>query len=339
MKKLLVLGYFGYGNNKLDGQTIKTREVYSMLKRQATDAKTIYFDTQSLAASKLNILKMLHLLLVAQTVVYLPGRNNLSHFFTVLFSISRLFGKKIVYPVVGGWLPEFIEEKKSLIKRLSKLEAILVETQSMKRKLEEKYSFGNVLLFPNFRTSDYTPQFKNNSKFRIVFMARISRDKGCDRVFNYAQACLDANVTDVEISFYGPIEQSYEAEFQSRLQQYGFVSYGGVVEPSKVCDVLGNYDVLVLPTHYDGEGFPGSVVDAYRAGIPAVVSDWKDLSEVVEHGKSGYLFNLSSPLEFNAALDRLRGDNSLLSGMKEYAFELSKKYSEENAWGIIKDFL
>ena len=31
-KKILVIGYFGYKSNQLDGQTIKTRNVYKLIK-------------------------------------------------------------------------------------------------------------------------------------------------------------------------------------------------------------------------------------------------------------------------------------------------------------------
>ena len=32
MSKVLVLGYFGYQTNQLDGQTVKTRDVYRLAK-------------------------------------------------------------------------------------------------------------------------------------------------------------------------------------------------------------------------------------------------------------------------------------------------------------------
>ncbi len=339
MKRLFVLGNYGYVTNKLDGQTIKTREIYSLLKRNASDCNVTYFDTQYLKVSKLYLLKMLWKLLAADDVVYLAGRNNINRFFKFLFFVASLCNKKIIYPVVGGWLPEFIKGKDDFIKKFAKVDAILVETSSMKRKLEEYYSFDNVSLFPNFRISEYIPQFRRNDKLRVVFMARISSAKGCELVFDYADFCKDNNVKDVEICFYGQIETGYENDFRKRLRQFDFVSYEGVVEPSDVFDTLGAYDVLVLPTHYEGEGFPGSVVEAYMAGIPAIVSDWKDLSEVVEDGKSGFVFDLASPDEFNTALEKLRCDKELLQEMKKNAFELSEKYSERHAWRIIKEFL
>lgn len=52
MNKVLVLGYFGNLTNQLDGQTVKTRDVYRLAKEQLTDCDIEYFDTQSLHKSK-----------------------------------------------------------------------------------------------------------------------------------------------------------------------------------------------------------------------------------------------------------------------------------------------
>ena len=46
-KKILVLGYFGFDNNQLCGQTVKTRNIFNLIKRHETEVgEVIYFDTQ-----------------------------------------------------------------------------------------------------------------------------------------------------------------------------------------------------------------------------------------------------------------------------------------------------
>lgn len=44
-KKILVFGYFGYVTNQLDGQTIKTREIYELIKSH-DEYDVCYADTQ-----------------------------------------------------------------------------------------------------------------------------------------------------------------------------------------------------------------------------------------------------------------------------------------------------
>ena len=45
MKRILVLGYFGYNTNQLDGQTVKTRDIYRLVEEQA-GGKVDYYDTE-----------------------------------------------------------------------------------------------------------------------------------------------------------------------------------------------------------------------------------------------------------------------------------------------------
>ena len=57
MKKVLVIGYFGHNKNQLDGQTVKTRDVYRLVNEQ-TNGDVDYYDTEDFQYSKLSIFKM-----------------------------------------------------------------------------------------------------------------------------------------------------------------------------------------------------------------------------------------------------------------------------------------
>ena len=49
--KNLVLGYFGYRINQLDGQTVKTRDLFRLLKEHEGN-NTVFFDTQEFQYKK-----------------------------------------------------------------------------------------------------------------------------------------------------------------------------------------------------------------------------------------------------------------------------------------------
>ena len=72
MSKVLVLGYFGYQTNQLDGQTVKTRDVYRLAKEQLNDCMVDYFDTQELKRNKLLVFKMFWKVMCCNTLFYLP---------------------------------------------------------------------------------------------------------------------------------------------------------------------------------------------------------------------------------------------------------------------------
>lgn len=337
---VLVLGYFGYETNQIDGQTIKTREIYKLI--YANSSLSIsFFDTQLFQKSKLNIFKCIYEILIAKQIVYLPGQKNLKYIFPFVFILCKVLNKQIIYAVVGGWLAEFL--CKSILHRflLRRIKIILVESEELNKRLKKEMGINNVAVFPNFRIHNFVPHAQNiTSTFRIVFMARITKEKGIEAVFNYASYIQEKyNNIDVKIDFFGPLFEIDKSYFFNQVDRYDFIEYKGLLDPSDIYRTLSLYDVLVLPTFYDGEGFPGSIIDAYISGIPVIASRWKQIPEFVENGITGFLFDLNNELQFYNYLSQLKENKSTLSAMKLNAYEKSKEYSSEAAWGILKHYL
>lgn len=56
---------------------------------------------------------------------------------------------------------------------------------------------------------------------------------------------------NVKIDFYGQMKDDYFNKYLSNIDMY---QYKGVIQPDDVITTLKSYDVLIFPTHYDGEG-------------------------------------------------------------------------------------
>lgn len=321
MKKILVLGYFGYQTNQLDGQTVKTRDVYRLAKEQLTDCDVEYFDTQSLQKSKLLLFKMFFKVMCCKTLFYLPAHNNLKVFFPVIFILSQLFRFKIHYFVVGGWLREYLTHLPIHRFMLSRIKGIHTETKRLKKELEGYYSFNNVDIFPNFRFFEFTPKPSESEKLRIVFMARVMKQKGLDWIFDLADYISEHNLQDkYSITFFGSETEEEKEYFENNVAKYDFVEYKGTLQPKEIHETLSKYDVMLLPTHFYTEGLPGSVVDAYISGIPVIATEWKHSHEFVDDGKSGFIVPFENGKQ--QMIDRvmyLEEDRTLLREMKANA--------------------
>jgi glycosyltransferase involved in cell wall biosynthesis len=341
-KNILILGYFGYCSNQLDGQTIKTRNVFDLISNRVGEEMHVsYFDVENFKKNKLYVFLMFWKILKSDTIVYLPAENNLKFIFPLVFIASKIFNINIIYLVVGGWLSDYLKKLSFHRFMLKKIKVLFVETQKLKVDLETIFNFKNVELFPNFRIHNFYPNFNvNEGVFRIVFMARVTEDKGLQAIFNFAQLVKKMSIKKkIVIDFYGPINEIERVYFFERLDYFDITYYKGIIDPINVYSVLNQYDVLVLPTYYKGEGFPGSIIDAYISGIPVVVSNWKQLSEFVDQGSTGFLFSLDYENSFYDYLLKLEGDEKLLLEMKKNAFEKSKKYSGDFAWSKLKPVL
>jgi len=172
-------------------------------------------------------------------------------------------------------------------------------------------------------------------------MARIFKEKGIDVVFRLADHIQKkyGHEYPIIIDFYGPIQTDEESYFKEELEKYSFVSYKSVLEPDQIYGTLEQYDLLVLPSRYSNEGFPGTIMDAYISGIPVIISNWMFLPEYVDNGSSGYVFDLNKEEDFYSLVDSLYNDRTKLLKMKHSAFEKSKEYSSEVAWQILEAYL
>lgn len=334
-RRVAVIGYFGYRTNQLDGQTVKTRQMCQLLKENGVDVES--YDTEEFQFKKISIFNMFWKVIMAKTLVYLPAHNNLKFIFPVIFILSKLFCVKIHYFVVGGWLADFVKNKPVISWMIKRIEGIHTETLLLRQRLEKEYGYNNVDVFPNFRFFDYVPTMKAHDKLKVVFFARINRMKGLDMIFAFADYVVEHNLSNkITIDFYGPIEKSDELYFFANLAKYNFINNHGVLQPTEISSELNNYDVLVLPTHYYTEGLPGSIVDAYIAGLPVVVTKWLHATEFVEDNKTGFIIPFeNSQVAFNDSIMKLYEDRDLLMQMKHAANERSRDFCAENAWKIV----
>ncbi|AWT48284.1 hypothetical protein DLE54_01225 [Psychrobacter sp. YP14] len=337
--KILVLGYLGYMTNQLDGQTIKTRNIYSLFKK-SSDNEISYFDTQIFQKSKLNLLKLIKTIIEADIIYYLPAQKNLKYIFPIVWVVAKTFKTKLNYLVVGGWLMEFLEKQTIHKYLLSRINGIYVETDTLYEGLLA-IGFNNVFKLHNFRITSY-PALQNkqvlNNEINIVFMARINPQKGVRLVFDLAKAIEDEGLKNVNIDIYGPISTDYSEQFYSMLENSS-VNYLGVLNPEDINTVLQKYDFLLFPTKYYTEGFPGTILDAYISGLPVICTNWLNAIEFVENGKTGYITPFNNDQEFIKKVIYLVRNPDQISIMKENVMKIRHKYSAENAWDILKKSL
>lgn len=325
---ILVLGYFGYRTNKLDGQTVKTRDVYRLTKEQY-GSRVDFFDTEEFKYDKLSVFKMLARVVRCKKLLYLPAYGNLKYIFPVLFCLSSVFRFNIHYVVIGGWLREYIETLPLHRWALARISGIYVETQRLKGELEEFYRLGNVKILPNFRFFNHEPRRTASDKLRLVFMARINKMKGLDWIFFLADYIVKSGLEErISLTFYGQVNKDDEEYFYENVNGYGFIEYKGALQPDAIYETLSLYDVLLLPTHFYTEGLPGSIVDAYISGLPVIVTSWKYANEFVEDSVTGFVIPFEDGEEILIEkVMLLEGDRTLLANMQANALRYRSRFA------------
>lgn len=77
-----------------------------------------------------------------------------------------------------------------------------------------------------------------------------------------------------------------------------------------VLNIVATCDVFVLPS-IKGESITKSVIEAMSLGVPAIISDIAGNRELVEHGKSGWVFSSKNVQQLSDAMLKLYQDKNL----------------------------
>lgn len=346
-KNILVIGAFGGAKSKMEGQSVKTHNVYNMLIRRF-DGNVSIFDTLSVKKNPLLLFKLFAQILKCDISIIIPASGSFEKFFPFLYLMSKIFRFEIILICVGGWQVEFFLGKDIYkphplhLKLSKKIKAFLPQVKLVTKQLTENFGFNNCETLNNFRiVEEKNVDIKiNTSTLRLVYMARIHKNKGYNIIFNFVEHIKDMNL-DIKIDFYGNINKSNKDEFLHLVDKYqNIVTYKDVLPPDKVNSCLSTYDILLFPTRYFTEGIAGSVLDAYLAKIPVIATNWKFAPEIIEDGVNGIIIPFDDCQEaFNSSLLHLYYDRNYLMQLKLGASKTAKHFSEQAAWDVISKYL
>ena len=235
-------------------------------------------------------LKLLSNIHINKIIFINVSQGGLKLLFPIVFFTAKLFNKKIVLRVYGSHAYDVIFQsitKKILLFCFKRTDLVYLETNSLIAKLKP-YN-NNIRWFPNVRNK-YSLNFEKKFNKRFVFIGQIKESKGvldCINVFN----SLDSSYS---FRFYGVIDLE--------LEDKQLINYGGVLVPSDVPKILNESDVLVLPTYYEGEGYPGVIIEAYMMGVPVITTKWKSIPEIVDDNQTGILVTPKNMVELKKAI-------------------------------------
>jgi glycosyltransferase involved in cell wall biosynthesis len=241
--------------------------------------------------------------------------------------------------VVGGNFHKMVGEKYK-VSLYKKLKAIYVQSPKMVQEMKQK-GFSNVIYVPNSKQINHYPEISNRRQdgmIRFVFLSRVHPDKGCSQIVECAKRLNENGFEDkFTVDFYGKLFDEYKTEFTDSIKDLSNVNYKGYLDLTKTSgyDVLSQYDVMLFPTWWRGEGFPGIVIDAYVAGLPIIASDWNFNTDVVTEETGVIIPTKDQNRLYEEMLNFVKGKYDL-SKMRMKCQEIAHQYdnrqvlSEEN---------
>lgn len=293
--EVVLVGSVNLGGIADDGETMKNRMIIDVLRKYVDKVHVV--DVRNKPNRVLYLLKLLFFLLFKRKCKVVFSASSFVVYSLIKIAFWLRYDKNnIYYWVIGGRFGEYLQNGEIEKEYYKDIHTIIVEGNSMQKTLES-VGLTNVITLSNFKNINYIPQKirrTSDSILRFVFLSRIIPEKGVDYIFDAVNKLLDGGIENFVVDFYGKIEAHYEIEFNNKISNCGHTYYKGFLDlrTENGYDVLSSYDVMLFPTYWAGEGFPGIIVDAFIAGLPVIASDWNLNSSIINEGKNGFLIKV-----------------------------------------------
>lgn len=254
----------------------------------------------------------------ASVLSFQTSRRGAIIFGPILHVIARLFGKKWIFRGFGGDIDAWHRSSASIFRRLFDHTVLKADVLLFERKDSVEYferrSTGPVEWYPNSRRCPdgvVTGVASAQSQRRFVFVGHVKPMKGIAEIIQASKLLPSHNFS---VDVYGPLQDGVTPAWFADSP----VRYCGPIESEAVVQTLTQYDVLVLPTYYEGEGYPGVILEAYCAGLPVIATRWGGIPEIVS-AETGILVSPRDPGALAQAMQALIDSDHLLASLRDGA--------------------
>lgn len=333
--KIAIIGVFGTGADFTTGQAVKCMEISRWLTEHYGAENVILVNTYQWKKHPDKLLRaVIGAFRQCDRILMLPAQHGLKVFAPMTYYLGRLFHKQLHYIVIGGWLPKLLSENARMKKFVSSYQGVYVETKSMEQRMRE-CGVERCWYMPNCRfLPDVLParrEWQDETR-SVCTYSRVTKTKGIEdavEIVRRANALLGAPVFRLDV--YGKVAQEYLAELeQTMAANQDIAVYAGVKGPDEGIETLSQYFALLFPTYYEGEGFAGTVLDAFAAQTPVIANDWKYNAEVISSGVDGFIYPFRDVECAAKQLVQLYQEDTLYRSIQHGCMESARRYSTQS---------
>jgi glycosyltransferase involved in cell wall biosynthesis len=235
----------------------------------------------------------------------------------------------------GGSIKRLLFDHHPLLYRLNafairQMAGVIISGRSHESIFSNMISSSKIHVIPNF-AEDYlflngeaiTEKFRNKEILRVLFISRMTIDKGYNDLLDAYLALDDISKRSIQIDFAGMFEAEKERiEFNKKIADIPNITYHGVVDNETKKSLFTNAHVFCLPTAFL-EGQPISILEAYASGSVVVTTGQDGIKDVFIDGVNGYEIEVKSPLSIVSAFLQILKASEKLESIAQYNLQIA----------------
>lgn len=329
MKKILVLGPLPAKNGKLGGVVVLFSLFLNELENRRIPYVLIDINMQNYSNRLVGMLSV-----IFQFVREIPNAAHISFHGTasayfylapIVVKVSRMLRKPVSLRKFAGNFDDIYSSLGFIKKHLVKSALSCSSFNFFETKYLVKYfnRFNdNTFWFPNVRKPTNIKNINNKKYYKkIIFVGHVSQAKGIDELLIAADCLGDSYLFHIV----GATNDSKYSNYE--WSQHKNVQYLGQVPAQAVNAQLAQADLLVFPTKWDGEGYPGVIIEALQAGVPVIATNLKGISEIITDGIEGFLVPRADTTALIDAIQKVSQDN--YKELSDNAYKRGLNFSSE----------
>ncbi|MGB3479796.1 MAG: glycosyltransferase family 4 protein [bacterium] len=298
-------------------QMVKQLQIQNLVEIQIIDTSRKYSNFNLLDTIKVALRTIMKLILYTKKVdivTYHASPKAALLFSPVVHIVSRCFRKPWVLRCFGGNIDQVYKAFSPVIrffiqKTSLAADSCLFQTHHLVD-FFNKICKTHALWFPNNRLMPplTTATSRTTAINKFIFVGNVKYSKGIKEIIEASGKFKSKIIVDV----YGPFQEGID---EQNFKGLTVVKYKGVLSPDQVIATIKKYHILLLPSYYQGEGYPGVILEAYAAGIPVITTDWRSISEIVDE-TSGILIQPKNANELFLAMKRTISNRKVYQKLK-----------------------
>ena len=249
--------------------------------------------------------------------------------------LGTVFRKKRVLLLMGNNdLALTYSHKKALQWILLKIAFLsdLIGTRGTRSRnwLVEKGFERNKIFIPNnvFDFEDFPPQEGSVKRYDMIYVGVLRYYKRVDLLIDFIhKLSVEKELNDIRLAIVGDGKLKEKLQRRSsRLKMDDHVEFFPPGDAAYVCNLLNQSKMFVMTSQ--GEGLPMAMIEAMSCGLPVVVFDHADISDVVRHGENGMLIRPGDLDGFSEAVKRLLQDRGFHKKLSRGALRIRAEYKD-----------
>ena len=194
----------------------------------------------------------------------------------------------------------------SFLKTYKKVDLYICPSRFLENKLlsASDIYMGKTFTIHNFIEKNNILAKTDSENPYIVFVGRLSKEKGVELLANTAKILPDINFV---VAGNGPDDEV--------LKNIPNVTLKGFVTGKELTDLMANAKLLIAPS-VCYENNPLSILEAHSMGVPVVTMNYGGMAELVEDGKTGVLVSVPTPEAVAEAVKKCLGNKEYYKTLK-----------------------